>query len=99
MTTACGRNVTNILRSSTPNNVTCNDCIRIGRGKHKPKSKSCNACDDKGYVIESGTLMRCDICKQFTGDLDAAQAFFKLKASKDWALSQIIICYTKGRPI
>lgn len=54
----------------------------------------CKICNGQGWAIDGGSeiayeIQRCDTCKRFDGDLEAAQAFFKYDTN--FVLSRIII--------
>ena len=52
----------------------------------------CEDCDGKGWLVFNGnTIMRCDQCKKYLGDLDAAITFFKSANGRGYALENIAI--------
>jgi hypothetical protein len=52
----------------------------------------CEDCDGTGWLLfNDNTIMRCDQCEKYMGDLDAAIAFFKSAKGRSYALENIII--------
>jgi hypothetical protein len=60
--------------------------------KTKRTKKPCEDCKGKGWLIfNDNQLQRCDQCQKFTGDLEAARAFFNDAASKGYTLQHITV--------
>jgi hypothetical protein len=52
----------------------------------------CEDCDGNGWLLfNDNTIMRCDQCEKYLGDLDAATAFFKSANGRAYALENIAI--------
>jgi len=52
--------------------------------------KGCNVCSDRGWLIYADwSIERCDTCKKFKGDLDAAKAYFKKYGTRTFTLKRI----------
>lgn len=52
----------------------------------------CETCGDTGWLrFADQTVQRCDACNKFSGDLEAAQAFFQSPEAAKYALAGIQI--------
>ncbi len=64
--------------------------------RHKTK---CEGCDGKGWLLfKDNTIMRCDQCEKYRGDLEAAIAFFESRQGRGYALAEIIITGVSSPP-
>jgi hypothetical protein len=54
-------------------------------------SERCPDCDDKGYRLFDNQIFRCDRCRYYANDLQAAIAFFESRDSTGFRLEKITV--------